>query len=427
MAGAADASGTGGMEPRWFLQPEKCFYRVFIDFGADDAELAGDVGAAVSYVSFARNVVEVDPVAVFAGNDALGAEDHAEVAAVELFEGSLDRSLGEGLRGLKANGIEDFVSVVMTLMVVVVMIMLVLVIMVMAAAGAIRAVVVVVVVMMFVLIVIVVMMLMVMLIIIVFMLMLMIMVVAAAGAVRAVVVMVVMFMVMLVIIVFMLMIMVVVVAAAGAVRAMVVMVVMFVFFCFEECSGHVVCGERVLDRFSDLCAGELLPRGGDDLGVVVDLADQLDRGVELALGDVAGTGQDDGAGILDLVLVELLEVLQVDLALAGVDDGNSAADLGALDLLDSSHYVRELADTGWLDEDTVRRELVDDFLQRGAEVADEGAADAAGVHLGDLDAGFFQESAVDADLSEFILDEDELLSVVTIGNEFLDESCFSGA
>ena len=411
MAGAADASGTGGMEPRWFLQPEKCFYRVFIDFGADDAELAGDVGAAVSYVSFARNVVEVDPVAVFAGNDALGAEDHAEVAAVELFEGSLDRSLGEGLRGLKANGIEDFVSVVMTLMVVVVMVMIVFVV----------------VVMMFVLIVIVVMMLMVMLIIIVFMLMLMIMVVAAAGAVRAVVVMVVMFMVMLVIIVFMLMIMVVVVAAAGAVRAMVVMVVMFVFFCFEECSGHVVCGERVLDRFSDLCAGELLPRGGDDLGVVVDLADQLDRGVELALGDVAGTGQDDGAGILDLVLVELLEVLQVDLALAGVDDGNSAADLGALDLLDSSHYVRELADTGWLDEDTVRRELVDDFLQRGAEVADEGAADAAGVHLGDLDAGFFQESAVDADLSEFILDEDELLSVVTIGNEFLDESCFSGA
>jgi len=393
VAGAADASGTGGMEPRWFLQSEKRFYRVFIDFGADDAELAGDVGAAVSYVGLARNVVEVDPVAVFTGNDALGAEDHAEVAAVELFEGSLDRSLGERLRGLKANGIEDFVSVVMTLMVVVVMIMLVLVIMVMAAAGAIRAVVVVVVVMMFVLIVIVVMMLM----------------------------------VMLVIIVFMLMIMVVVVAAAGAVRAMVVMVVMFVFFCFEECSGHVVCGERVLDRFSDLCAGELLPRGGDDLGVVVDLADQLDRGIELALGDVAGTGQDDGAGILDLVLVELLEVLQVDLALAGVDDGNSAADLGALDLLDSSHYVRELADTGWLDEDTVRRELVDDFLQRGAEVADEGAADAAGVHLGDLDAGFFQESAVDADLSEFILDEDELLSVVTIGNEFLDESCFSGA
>ena len=160
--------------------------------------------------------------------------------------------------------------------------------------------------------------------------------------------------------------------------------------------------------------------------MIVDLADQFDRRVELALGDVAGTGQDDGAGILDLVLVELLEVLQVDLALAGVDDSNCAADLGALDLLDSSNYIRELADAGGLDEDTVGGELVDDFLQRGAEVADQGAADAAGVHLGDLDAGFFQESAVDADLSEFILDEDELLSIVAIGDELLDESGFSG-
>ena len=207
---------------------------------------------------------------------------------------------------------------------------------------------------------------------------------------------------------------------------MVVMVVMFVFFCLEERSGHVICGERIFDRFSDLCAGELLPRCGDDLGVIVDLADQLDRGVELALGDVAGTGQDDGAGILDLVLVELLEVLEVDLALAGIDNGDGAADLGALDLLDSSYNIRKLADAGWLDEDTVRRELVDNFLQRSAEVADQGAADAAGVHLGDLDAGFFQEAAVDADLSEFILDEDELLSIVAIGDELLDESGFSG-
>ncbi len=375
---------------RCLLQPEKHFYRVFIDLGADDAELAGDVSAAVSNVSLARNIVEVDPVAVFAGNDALGAEDHAEVAAVELFEGSLDRSLGEGLRCLKADGIEDFVCVVMTLMVVMVMVMIMVVLMVVFIVIMMMIVIVMIVVMMFVFVVIVVMMFV------------------------------------FVVIVVMLVLVLMVMAAAGAVRAMVVMVVMFVFFCLEERSGHVICGERIFDRFSDLCAGELLPRCGDDLGVIVDLADQLDRGVELALGDVAGTGQDDGAGILDLVLVELLEVLEVDLALAGIDNGDGAADLGALDLLDSSYNIRKLADAGWLDEDTVRRELVDNFLQRSAEVADQGAADAAGVHLGDLDAGFFQEAAVDADLSEFILDEDELLSIVAIGDELLDESGFSG-
>ena len=85
----------------------------------------------------------------------------------------------------------------------------------------------------------------------------------------------------------------------------VMMVVMCMLFCFEESSSHIVSGERILDGFSDLNTRELFPRCSDDLGVIVDLADQFDRGVELALCDVACTGQDDRAGILDLILVEL--------------------------------------------------------------------------------------------------------------------------
>ena len=79
-----------------FLQPEKHFYRFFIYLGTDNAELAGDVSSTCSYISFTRYIVEVDPVAVFAGKDTLCTEDHAEIAAVELFESCLDRRLGEG-------------------------------------------------------------------------------------------------------------------------------------------------------------------------------------------------------------------------------------------------------------------------------------------------------------------------------------------
>ena len=155
--------------------------------------------------------------------------------------------------------------------------------------------------------------------------------------------------------------------------------------------------------------------------MIVDLADQFDRRVELALGDVAGTGQDDGAGMLDLVLVEFFKVFQVDLALACIDDGNGAAYFGTFDLFDGSNDVRKFADAGRLDENTVRSIFVDDFLQCGAEVAYEGAADAAGIHLGDLDAGFFQEASVDTDLTEFILDENEFLTIVSVRDEFFDE------
>ena len=121
--------------------------------------------------------------------------------------------------------------------------------------------------------------------------------------------------------------------------------------------------------------------------MVVDLPDQFDCRIEFALSDVSGTGQDDRAGILDLVFVEFFEVLQIDLALAGVDDGHGAADLGAFHFLHSGNDIGEFADAGGLDEDTVRSILIDDFFKSGAEIADEGAADAARVHLGDLDAG----------------------------------------
>ena len=47
--------------------------------------------------------------------------------------------------------------------------------------------------------------------------------------------------------------------------------------------------------------------------------------------------------------------------------------------------------------------------QRLAEVAHQGAADAAGVHLGDLDAGVLEKAAVNADLTELIFDQNDLL------------------
>lgn len=111
-----------------FLQSEKHFYRVFIYLGSDDAEFAGYVGSTGSYICFTRYIIEVDPVSVFAGDDALSTEDHAEITAVELFESGLDCCLGEGSGCLESDGIKDFVCMVMTL-----------VIMVVAAAGAVRA------------------------------------------------------------------------------------------------------------------------------------------------------------------------------------------------------------------------------------------------------------------------------------------------
>ena len=71
-------------------------------------------------------------------------------------------------------------------------------------------------------------------------------------------------------------------------------------------------------------------------------------------------------------------------------------------------------------------ELIDDILKRRSEITNEAAADAAGIHLRDLDACFLQESAVDTDLTELVLDEHDLLSVISVRDELLDKSSLTG-
>lgn len=50
---------------------EKTLNGILVDLGTDDDDLARDIGSTGTYVGLTGNVVEMDPFAVFAGNDAL--------------------------------------------------------------------------------------------------------------------------------------------------------------------------------------------------------------------------------------------------------------------------------------------------------------------------------------------------------------------
>ena len=214
----------------------------------------------------------------------------------------------------------------------------------------------------------------------------------------------------------------------------VMMMVMMVLFLFVlvvllglGAADHVsqLFGERVLllHGFEDLCAGELVPRRRDDDGVLVVLTQQGHGGGQLLLGDGAGAAENDGGGGLDLVRVEFTEILQIDLALRGICHGDEAAERDALvrNTLYGADDVAELADAGRLDEDAVGMIVGDDLLQRAAEVADERAADAAGVHLVDLNAGVLHEAAVNADLAELVFDEDNLFTLIGLADHLFNE------
>ena len=376
---------------------------MLLQLGADDAELAGDVGAAGADLVLAGDHVELIP-GVAAVHNALGAQDHAVSALVQRVQGLVQILTAVFVGRFLAPAREHLVGVV--------------VVVVMMPAGADAVLVVVVLMVMLVLV--------------------LVVVVMAAVVVVVIVIMVVMVMLMLVLVVILVVMM--MAAAVVVVLIVVVMVMMVVLVLILVGMGHVGgagLGQQLGDEVAlavhdgdDLCAGQDGPVGGDDGGGGVLLCQQGDGGSDLLLTGVAGAAQDDAGRMADLVVIELTEVLHIHLDLVHVGDGDKAVqDDGQIlgDALDGAGHVGQLADARRLNEDAVRVVGLDDLLQCLAEVADQAAADTAGVQLIDLNAGLTHEAAVDADLAEFVLDQDDLLTGEGLLDELFDKGGLAGA
>ena len=161
------------------------------------------------------------------------------------------------------------------------------------------------------------------------------------------------------------------------------------------------------------------------------LTQERNNRLQLFLAHALRAGEQNRAGVFNLVEEELAEVLDVHAALARVRYGHEAAHAGfrniLLHALDRTDDVRELADSARLDEDAVRMVLVDDLTECLAEIADQRTADAAGVHFRHLNAGFLHEAAVDADFTEFIFNQDDFLAGKRLFKQLLDERSLARA
>ena len=187
-------------------------------------------------------------------------------------------------------------------------------------------------------------------------------------------------------------------------------------------------GSLALHGFDQLGTGQVAPRGGDNGRHGIVLPQQRHGSIQLGLGNRIGAGQDDGRGSFDLIVVELAKVLHIELDLAGVGNRHGIAQGHFLTghLFHSGDHIGQLAHTRGLNDDTVGMILADDLLQRLTKVAHQAAADAAGVHLRDVDTGFLQETTVDADLTELIFDEYQFLPLIAFRDHFFNQSGLAG-
>ena len=188
-------------------------------------------------------------------------------------------------------------------------------------------------------------------------------------------------------------------------------------------------GILVLHRLENLCAGELIPRGGNDGGVLVVLAQQSDAGFKLFGLDTVRAAQNDGVCVLDLVVIELAEVLHIHFALVCIGNGGEAIQRNVfhVQVLHGTDHIAQLAYAGRLDQNAVRVVGLQHLTQRLAEVAHKAAADAALAHLGDFNAGVLQKAAVNGNLAELVFDEDELFALKSFGDQLADQRGFACA
>jgi hypothetical protein len=137
--------------------------------------------------------------------------------------------------------------------------------------------------------------------------------------------------------------------------------------------------------------------------------------------------EEYAARMLYLILIELAEIIHIHVESLGIYDSSETIefDLVILQILDCDDHIRQFADTGWFDQDPVWIILFDDFIKSFAEIPYECTADAARNHLIDLDPGFSQESRIHTDLTELILNKNDVLVLVTFSYEFLDQCRFA--
>ena len=162
--------------------------------------------------------------------------------------------------------------------------------------------------------------------------------------------------VMMMVVMLMLVVLVIVVmVVAGAVRIValvvivVIMMMVLVRLLFEFLELHRN-GGLLLHGGHQLLAGELVPRGRDEHGVGVVVADELDALVELLLRNILRAREDDRVGGFDLVIVEFAEVLHIHLALRRVGNRHETSErhIVGRDLAHGADDIRELTDAGRL-------------------------------------------------------------------------------
>ena len=211
---------------------------------------------------------------------------------------------------------------------------------------------------------------------------------------------------------------VVTVAAAAMMFFVVVMsaATMFLFQFFQICSNRSFS----FHSMQQLLTGKLIPGRSNDYSIGITLAQQLHSLIQFIMGNDVRAGKNNDICGFHLVIVELTKVLHINLNLTGIHNSNAEAQLHTFNLIYSGDYIGQFANTGGLNKHTVRMIILNHLCQSLTKISHKRAANASGVHLGNIDTRILQKTAVNADLTEFVLNENQFLPTVAFLNHLFN-------
>jgi len=255
--------------------------------------------------------------------------------------------------------------------------------------------------------------------------MVMMLVAIAVGVVALVLVVMVMMLVAIAVgvvaLVLVVMVMMLVAIAVGVVALLLMMMVMMLHL-FKL----LIQSVAALDGFEDLFAAELIPGGGDYDSVGIFLPKQFHSRGDFIIAEILGSAEDYGSSVADLIIIKLAKVFHIHFAPGAVADNGGGGDGKTVNRRNSLDNVAELAHAGRLDKYSVWSILLNNLSQSHGEIANERAADTAGVELVNLNSCVLHKSAVNAYLAEFVFNEDDFLTAIGFGDKFFYKSGFTG-
>ena len=219
-----------------------------------------------------------------------------------------------------------------------------------------------------------------------------------------------------------------IVVMMAAVTPVVVMVMVVTTTSRTNFLGHQIGGEGIalLHSSQQLCASQLLPRGGHNNGGFIMLAQERNRSCQFLLRELLSTAHHNRTSVYNLVLVKLTEVFQIDFTLRCIGNGHGTHQLHRGDFLhDTFHrfyHIAQLTHARRLNDNTVGTELLHHFLQSFSEVTHQRTADTTRIHLRDFDTSLLQEATVNADFSELIFNQNDFLTLQRFREQFFDKS-----